>query len=138
MLSSIPYYNETAKKDERSKHTVGYLRDKLRADRYAVLVAHDGSGILGFTISRWDDYLVWLEWLVVDSGSRRRGVASALLQKLIETAPARRAHKVWCDTRTTNEPAKATFRRNGFRPIAELKNHWYGEDYILWEKPLSN
>ena len=136
MLDEIPYYNAIAKRDERAKHTISYLRDKLRADRYAVLVARDGSRILGFTISRFDDHLIWLEWLVVNSDSRRRGVASALIQKLIETAPKRNAHKIWCDTRTTNEPAKSTFRKNGFREIAEVKNHWYHEDYILWERPV--
>jgi len=134
MLDTIPYYNAIAKRDERAKRTLPYLEAMLRAERYAILVAKEQSDILGFAISRYDDRLIWLEWLVVDSASRRKGVGSALLRKLIETAPRRRAHKVWCDTRTTNEPAKATFRKNGFREIAEVKNHWYGEDYILWEK----
>lgn len=134
MLNATPYYNGLAKKGERAKYTAGSLKAKLREDRYSVLVVRGGPGLLGFAFSHFDDYLVWLDWLAVDPAFRRRGVGSALLQKLVETAPARRAHKVWCDSRTTNEPSMATLRSNGFREIAELKNHWYGQDFLLWER----
>jgi hypothetical protein len=25
-------------------------------------------------------------------------------------------------------------KKLGFREIIELKNHWYGQDFILWER----
>lgn len=134
VLRLIPYYNALAKRDEPPKYTLAMLRARLRADKQSVTVAEDGTGLLGFAFSRFDDYVIWIEWFGVSPRSRRSGVGSAILQYLVRTAPDRKAHKVWCDTRTTNEPAKATFRRNGFREIARLKEHWYGEDYILWER----
>lgn len=100
------------------------------------MVAEDSSGIIGFVFNRFDDYLIWIEWFGVDQDARREGVGSALIQALVRIAPKRKAHKIWCDTRSTNEPAKATFLKNGFRDLVELKNHWYGEDYILWERLL--
>ncbi len=136
VLRLIPYYNELAKHDEAAKYTASNLRTRLRDDAYSVTVAEDDSGLIGFAFTRFDDYVIWIEWFGVDPASRRRGVGSAIIQGLIRTAPTRKAHKIWCDTRITNEPAKATFRKNGFRQIAKLKNHWYGQDFILWERPV--
>jgi len=134
ILTRIPYYNAATKRDEPSKYTIQLLRGKLRDDKYSVMVAQDESGLVGFAFTRFDDYLIWIDWYGVDPKSRRRGVGSAILQELIRTAPERKAHKVWCDSRTTNEPAKAALRRNGFKAVAELRNHWYGQDFILWER----
>ncbi|MGA2663691.1 MAG: GNAT family N-acetyltransferase [Nitrososphaerales archaeon] len=135
MLDAIPYYNVLAKEGERGKYTLRSLKAKLRGDEHSVLVVRDGSRLLGFAFSHFDDHLIWLDWFAVNPAFRRRGVGSAMLRKLVETAPARKAHKVWCDSRTTNGPAKATLRKNGFREIAELEDHWYGQDFILWERP---
>jgi ribosomal protein S18 acetylase RimI-like enzyme len=134
VLKTIPYYNALAKKEEHSKYNVKSLEEKLREDKYSVLVARSDSALLGFAFSHFDDYLIWLDWFAVNPRLLRLGIGSAILEKLVETAPERKAHKVWCDTRTTNEPSKATLRKNGFREIAELKNHWYGQDFILWER----
>ena len=136
MLDALPYYNALAKKGERAKYTAKSLKSKLREDNYSVLVAKDGSGLLGFAISHLDDYLVWLDWFMVDPKARRKGVGSALLHAMMETAPRRGAHKVWCDCRTDNEASKAILKRNGFARIAEVRNHWYGQDFILWERPV--
>jgi ribosomal protein S18 acetylase RimI-like enzyme len=46
----------------------------------------------------------------------------------------RGAHKVWCDSRANNAPAKSLFRKIGFRKIALIEKHWYGLDFILWER----
>jgi ribosomal protein S18 acetylase RimI-like enzyme len=136
VLAGIPYYNRLAKQNESKKWSLRTLRTKLRDDAYSILVAHDEHGILGFAFTRFDDYLIWIEWFGVDPKSRRDGVGSALIQELVRTASMRNAHKVWCDTRSNNVPAKSTFRKNGFRELVELKDHWYGEDYILWERSL--
>ncbi len=134
VLRQIPYYNELTKRDEPGKYTLEKLRARLRDDGYSVTVAEDESGLLGFAFTRFDDHVIWIEWFGVSPGSRRHGVGSAILQELVRTAPARSSHKVWCDSRTTNEPVRATFRRNGFREVARLENHWYGQDFILWER----
>jgi len=134
VLRLIPYYNELTKRDEPRKYTLEKLRTRLRDDSYSISVAEDDTGLLGFAFTRFDDYVIWIEWFGVSPRSRRRGVGSAILQELVRTAPMRKAHKVWCDSRTTNEPVKATFHKNGFREVATLRNHWYGQDFILWER----
>ncbi|MCS7160833.1 MAG: GNAT family N-acetyltransferase, partial [Gemmatales bacterium] len=67
---------------------------------------------------------------------RRRGIGTQLLAAVEETAPRRRAHKIWCDTRTENLISQQLLKKAGYKKIATLTNHWYGQDFYLWEKPL--
>jgi ribosomal protein S18 acetylase RimI-like enzyme len=135
ILREIPYYNALAKDGEAKKYTTTTLSRKISEDPHSVLVAKDPDGkVVGFGFSHLDDYTVWIDWLGVDSTSRNSGVGAAILGETLRTAPERRAHKVWCDTRTTNEPSKNLLHKMGFARLVEIKNHWYGQDFILWEK----
>ena len=55
------------------------------------------------------------------------------MEALKASLPARGAHKVWCDSRADNVESIATLERAGFRRIASLENHWFNQDYLLWE-----
>jgi ribosomal protein S18 acetylase RimI-like enzyme len=134
-LREIPYYNALAKDGEARKYTATALARKLSEDPYSVLVAKDIAGsIVAFSFNHLDDYTIWVDWLGVDPSARHSGVATAILRMTTQTAPERRAHKVWCDTRATNEPSKNLLQKMGFTRLVEIKNHWYGQDFILWEK----
>lgn len=136
VLREIPYYNTIAKKDEAQKYTVSKLKDKLAKDRYSVLCAftNNNKDVVGFLFNHFDDYTIWLDWIGVRKDQRKKGIAKQLLADLFRTAGVRGCHKVWCDCRTTNEPSKAALAKAGFRRIAEIRNHWYGQDFILWER----
>ncbi|MDA4114009.1 MAG: GNAT family N-acetyltransferase [Thaumarchaeota archaeon] len=135
VLREIPYYNALAKEGEAKKYTATTLARKLSEDPYSILVARNGDRkIVGFCISHFDDYTIWVDWYGVDTTRRRNGVGTALLKKTIQTATKRGAHKVWCDTRTINEPSKDLLQKMGFTRLVEIKNHWYGQDFILWER----
>jgi ribosomal protein S18 acetylase RimI-like enzyme len=137
VLSEIPYYNSVAKEREGKKYTASDLATKLSEDPYAILVAKLPDGrIVGFCFSRLDDFTIWIDWYGVDPDSRQTGVGAAILKRTIETARERGAHKVWCDTRSTNEPSKNLLRKMGFTSLVEIKDHWYGQDFILWERPV--
>jgi RimJ/RimL family protein N-acetyltransferase len=90
--------------------------------------------IVGFCFSHFDDFTIWLDWFSVEPSERKKGVGTAIIQALLETATERHAHKIWCDTRSSNEPSKTFFRKLGFKEIAEVKDHWYRQDFILWER----
>ena len=132
-IRPLAYYNEQALRAELSKYTAGTLRSMLTSDPAAVLVARDGADLTGFCVSRFDDGTIWLSWFGTAPGARRRGVGAALLAGLAKTLPSRRAHKIWCDSRTDNTESASVLERTGFRRIATLTNHWYGQDYFLWE-----
>lgn len=135
VLQEIPYYNALAKKEESKKYTVSKLKEKLAKDRYSVVCAvNDKHEVVGLLFNHFDDYTVWLDWIAVRKDQRWKGVGNLLLTDLYRTAKLRGCHKVWCDCRTTNEPSKAALTKVGFRRIAEIRNHWYGQDFILWER----
>lgn len=134
ILSTLKYYNELAVKTEQAKYTVSKLEEKIKEDPLSVILIKENLLIVGFCFNRFDDYTVWLEWFGVKSDYRRKGIANALLNELDKSALERQCHKVWCDCRTNNLISKKVLTSNGYLPIATVNNHWYGQDFILWNK----
>ena len=132
-IQALTYYNERAIRAELEKFDATALRTLLEGDPLALLVARDDSGLIGFCVSRFDDGTIWLSWFGTAAHARGRGVGAALLAALAKTLPSRHAHKIWCDSRTDNVESMATLERAGYRRIVTLTNHWYGQDYYLWE-----
>lgn len=132
-IESLSYYNERARRAELAKHSADGLHRLVAEDPQAVLVARDGCGPIGFCVSRYDDGTIWLAWFGTDARARGRGVGASLLAALAKTLPSRHAHKVWCDTRVDNTQSQSVLAHAGFRRIATLTNHWYGQDFFLWE-----
>jgi RimJ/RimL family protein N-acetyltransferase len=137
VVKELPYYNETAKSSEISKYTPELLKQRVAEDPDSVLVAHEAGKLIGFCFSNMDDGLVWLAWFGVHPAYREHGVGRALLQSLDETVHSRGSHKIWCDCRTENEASKVVLARNGYTALCTVRNHWYGQDFILWEKPVA-
>jgi ribosomal protein S18 acetylase RimI-like enzyme len=134
VVAALPYYNEIAKKSEMAKYSPELLLESITDDPDSVLVAKIEGKLAGFCLSRDDDGLIWLSWFGVHDSYRRRGIGSALLQKLEDTVRNRKSHKIWCDCRTENSASKVVLKNCGYRQICTVQNHWYGQDFILWEK----
>ncbi|MDQ8154617.1 MAG: GNAT family N-acetyltransferase [Gemmatimonadota bacterium] len=133
VIEPLGYYNARAKRAELMKYDADGLRTLTADDPAAVLVARDGARLVGFCVSRYDDATVWLSWFGTASDARGRGIGAALLAALGRTIPGRGAHKVWCDSRVENVESKAVLERAGFVRVATLTNHWFGQDFYLWE-----
>lgn len=132
-IEPLSFYNARARRAELARYTAEGLRALVAADPQSVLVARDGDGLVGFCVSRFDDGTIWLSWFGTAARARGRGIGAALLAALAETLPTRHAHKIWCDSRVENTGSQSVLERAGFRHIATLTNHWYGQDYYLWE-----
>ncbi len=130
----LPYYNDAAKRTELAKHSIELLWNSVSVDPVTVLVANLDSQMIGFCLSKRDDDLIWLSWFGVHPDHRRKGVASELLGGLEEACRKENAHKIWCDCRVGNQASIGILSKHGYVPICTLRNHWYGQDYILWEK----
>lgn len=134
IVSKLHYYNLQARRNEIQKYTARSLREKIAEDRHSVLVAYDNSQLVGFCFSRLDDYTVWLEWFGVSPECRRTGIGRALLAALERSLRQRKAHKIWCDCRTSNFKSKNILSSSGFKIIGIVRRHWYKQDFILWHK----
>lgn len=137
VVEPLPYYNAVAKASELAKYLPTSLQSSLTKDPDSVLVAKTAGRVVGFCFSHNDDGVVWLSWFGVHPEYRGMGIGSALLSKLEETVRGGRSHKIWCDCRTENEASKDALSKHGYLPLCTVKNHWYGQDFILWEKLVS-
>lgn len=132
-IRPLAYYNERARGAELARYTAAGLRALVAGDPQAVLVARDAGGLTGFCVSRFDDGTIWLSWFGTAARARGHGIGAALLAALAGTLPSRDAHKIWCDSRVDNAESNSVLERFGFRRIVTLTNHWYGQDYYLWD-----
>lgn len=136
VLTEIPYYNDLAKQTELNHYNYENLIAKIKEDPYSVIVCETDNRIVGFVFNRFDDYTIWLEWIVSDKEYRNKGIGIALLNKLVEYTLKRNCHKIWCDCRTTNSVSKNFLENFGFKFLIEIKNHWYKQDFNLFEKVI--
>ena len=101
------------------------------------LAALRGGRIVGYLVcSRYDT--VWhLMNVAVDDRLLRRGIASALIDRLFELAD--RPHEQYTlEVRTSNHGAIAMYERFGFRPSGHRRRYYHdnGEDaLVMWLEP---
>lgn len=137
ILRDLSYYNSLAKWHESRKYSPELLAKKAGEDPLSVLVARGEDGaVVGFCFNHMDDFTIWIDWFGVGRDFRRKGMGEEILKKTFETARKRGAHKVWCDTRSDNEPSKSLLRKVGFSELVTIKDHWYRQDFTLWERPV--
>jgi RimJ/RimL family protein N-acetyltransferase len=136
VIQNIPYYNNVAIREETLKYQPGNLEQKIYEDESSVLVATVDNDIAGFCLSRFDDYVIWLEWFGITEAYRGKGISKLLLTKLEQTVTPRKCHKIWCDCRTDNKASIHILSANGYTQLVTIPNHWYQQDFILWQKVL--
>jgi hypothetical protein len=137
VLLELPYYNKRAKETELARYSADFLRQSITSDRDSVLLAKAGGVPVGFCFSRDDDGVVWLSWFGVRSSFRHCGVGTALLIALERSVATGRSHKIWCDCRTENCESISVLTANKYVQLCTVREHWYGQDFILWEKFVS-
>ncbi|EQD42777.1 GCN5-related N-acetyltransferase [mine drainage metagenome] len=76
------------------------------------------------------------EWILVDGLHKRHQIGSRVTRFAERQAKRMGARKVWSDSRASNYQALGLEKGMRFRRIGTLKRHWFGQDYILWEKEL--
>lgn len=71
--------------------------------------------------------------VAVDGAHRREGVATALLNRLVDDALERRLGFITLEVRESNEPAIAFYRKNAFGVVGRRKNFYSApaEDALL-------
>ncbi len=135
VIDATRYYSRAAQNAEMRKYSPAKVFSLLSDSTQILLVAKDGKEIVGFLHGHFDAGTFWVDWIGVSEKYRRSHTASELLS-FLENKIRRTAHKIWLDTRTENKEAVRFFKKNGFKKIATLSDHWYRQDFFLWEKFL--
>jgi RimJ/RimL family protein N-acetyltransferase len=134
VIQPLTYYNARARNEEIAKYSSVNLQAMIAEDPDSVLIAVVNNEPAGFCISKYDDGLIWLSWFGTTERFKRKGIGKNLLRALENTVGTRRAHKIWCDTRTDNLASQSVLKEAGFTRVGHFTNHWYGHDYFIWEK----
>jgi [ribosomal protein S18]-alanine N-acetyltransferase len=106
----------------------------------ACLAALRGGELVGYLIcSRYDT--VWhVMNVAVDPDVRRRGIATALLDALLERVDDGVTTQITLEVRPTNHPAIELYERFGFRSAGTRPRYYQdnGEDaLIMWRTPAT-
>ncbi len=136
ILDTLEYYNDTAKHNERTKYSPDELSAKLLEDKFSIITVHDGDTLVGFCFSRFDDFTIWIEWVGIKPSYRGTNIGNIILEELEKSTLNRGCHKIWCDSRTENIASFKVLQRNGYTLVTTLKNHWYNQDFFIWQKYL--
>ncbi len=102
-----------------------------------ILVAEEGTETVGIAWGNLkEDGSVWLVFMGVSRGHRRRGVGRSLLTKFIEESRRRGSRKVSLDTDPRLVPAVELYLGMGFTSEGIVKNP-YGLELIVYSKDIS-
>jgi ribosomal protein S18 acetylase RimI-like enzyme len=109
----------------------------MRAPDSNLAVASRGDRLVGFGLMQYKDDEAHLILLAVDAGSRRTGIASALVAWLERCALTAGIGTVYLEARTANAAARAFYRRLGYREIALVPGYYQGiEDGVRIARDL--
>ncbi len=101
------------------------------------LAAIDAEGkLMGYLICARYDTVWHLMNIAVDPALRRRGIARALLEQMLERAGAESEYTL--EVRTSNAPAIALYERFGFRSAGTRPRYYRdnGEDAVIMWRTL--
>jgi len=136
-IRSSPYYSQAAIKEELKRFSVKNLKKQFGNKDNLYIFLEEGDKIIGARNGYYEAGIFWSDWGVVHPFYRRKGVSRALMTFLEKKLKKEGIHKMWCDSRTTNKESIAALKSLGFEKITTIKNHWYGQDFILWQKLLN-
>ena len=108
-----------------------------------VVVAHEAARRLGFGIMKYHDDEAHLLLLAVHVDAGRRGIGSALLRWLEQSARVAGVGQVYLEARLANGAARAFYAKHGYREIQTLPGYYQGREACvrlakdLWLAPVS-
>ena len=137
VVEPLALYNAEARQAELEKYDAHGMRALLLDEKaYVGLVLIDDDPV-GFSIAEPDGDLWWLAWFGVLPRARGQRLGCRLVENMISIARQRGLRKIWCDSRAENQCSIAILQAAGFERICDLPNHWYGQDYVLWQIALA-
>ena len=102
-----------------------------------VVVCREHGSLAGFAVMKYGDEEAHLLLLAVDPRKLRRGVGSALMSWLEETARTAGLGVIRLEARCANSPALAFYRHLGYREVARVPGMYRGmEDGVRLAKDL--
>lgn len=136
-INTSPYYSDTFKAHETGRLTRSYLEALHEADPWHIAIMQLKGEPAGFMISGPELGTLWLYWSYVFPEKRKSAMALSAMRYFVQRWDNGRFHKIATYTRPGNDAAAAIMDRYGWTRVAQLEKHIFGEDYLLYEHPLT-
>lgn len=136
-IDTTSEYSERFRVHEKARLNLTYLRNLHAVDPHHVFILEDKDNIIGFMLSGPEFGTLWLYWSYVFPEFRRASLAMSFLPMFCEYWNNRRFHKIATYSLEDNKVALALMKRFKFEMICVLKQHLFGQDFLLWERQLT-
>ncbi len=113
-----------------------FLKKKIENWDYVVLLAFDEGKLVGFLVmEKLYGGVSFCTWLGVEPEKQGRGIGSALLKAWEETILEVGGHKLMLIA--PSQEARQFYRRRGFKEEGFEEKSWFGLDYWIFGKLIS-
>lgn len=136
-IETSPLYSSEFKAYEKARLSRGYLRNLLSIDPRHITLLRANDETVGFMISGPELGTLWLYWSYIFPEFRRQSLAMRFLRGFIDIWDNDRYHKIATYTRPGNDVVVALMTRFKFQHTVTLEKHMFGEDFMLYERPLN-
>ena len=137
VIDESPHYNAEFKAWEKARLTKSYLRMLQRQDPWHVIALISEGKVGGALISGPEFGAIFRYWSWIFPAFRQTRLGMHGMRAFDEHYDNGRFHKAYTFVRPENEVALALLRRYGYEQTCVLKNHIFGQDYCVMEKPYT-
>lgn len=137
VIDESPHYNSEFKAYEKARLTKSYLRMLQRQDPWHVMALVSEGKIGGALISGPEFGAVFRYWSWIFPEFRKTRLGMHGMRAFEEHFDNGKFHKAYTFVRPENEVALALLRRYGYAETTVLKQHIFGQDYCVMEKPYT-
>lgn len=137
VIDESPYYSDRFKAHEKGRLTLSFLRALQRVDPYHV-IALTVDGVPGGALISGPEYgAIFRYWSWIFPSHRKTRLGMHGMRMFDDHWDNGKFHKAFTFVRPENEVALALLRRYGYVETCVLKQHIFGQDYCVMEKPYT-
>lgn len=137
VIDESPHYNAEFKAWEKARLTKSYLKMLQRQDPWHVIALVSEGKVGGALISGPEFGAIFRYWSWIFPAFRQTRLGMHGMHAFDEHFDNGRFHKAYTFVRPENEVALALLRRYGYAETCVLRNHIFGQDYCVMEKPYT-